>query len=339
MTVPTDPTPPATDLLTDLPGPDRAAADAAAAREGMLTKPPGSLGRLEEVTAWMAAWQGRATPKADKVQALVFAGNHGVTAQGISAYPQDVTAQMVGNFQAGGAAVNQLCRTFGVELAVTALDLEKPTADFTHGPAMSEAEFSDAFAAGAAALPDGTDLLCVGEMGIGNTTAAAAVCLGLYGGTGAEWAGPGTGLAADGVSLKAQVIERAVAANGVDPADGLGVLRALGGRELAAMAGAVAAARHKNVPVLLDGFVSGAAAACLERAVAGALDHCRAAHRSAEPGHDQLLGNLGLRPLLDLGMRLGEASGAVLAVGLVRAALACHSGMATFEQAGISDKD
>jgi nicotinate-nucleotide--dimethylbenzimidazole phosphoribosyltransferase len=333
------PLPDPADLLTGLPGPDLAAQAAVRAREAMLTKPAGSLGRLEEITEWLAGWQGRAQPRADAVQALVFAGNHGVAAQGVSAFPPEVTAQMVANFQAGGAAVNQLCRTFGVDLAVIPLDLDTPTADFTQGPAMTGAEFSAAFHVGAGAVDDGADLLCIGEMGIANTTAAAAICLNLFGGAGADWAGPGTGLASAGVSAKAAVIARAVAVNGIDRADGLNVLRALGGRELAAMAGAVARARHLGVPVLLDGFVAGAAAACLQAARPGALDHCRAAHLSAEPGHARLLARLDMAPLLQLDMRLGEASGAVLAVGLVRAALACHAGMATFESAGVSGRD
>jgi len=334
-----DPPPDPAALLTDLPDPDPDAQAAVRARDAVLTKPAGSLGRLEELTEWLAGWQGSAQPRADRVQALVFAGNHGVAAQGVSAFPPEVTAQMVANFQAGGAAVNQLCRTFGVDLAVIPLDLDNPTADFTQGPAMTAADFAGAFQAGADAVSDQADLLCIGEMGIANTTAAAAICLSLFGGTGADWAGPGTGLPSAGVSAKAAVIERAVAVNGVDPADGLSVLRTLGGRELAAMAGAVAKARKQGVPVLLDGFVSGAAAACLQAARPGALDHCRAAHLSAEPGHARLLDCLNMTPLLQLDMRLGEASGAVLAVGLVRAALACHSGMATFDSAGVSGRD
>lgn len=326
-------------FLTDLPGPDSDAQAAVRAREAVLTKPAGSLGRLEEITEWLAGWQGRAQPRADAVQALVFAGNHGVAAQGVSAYPPEVTAQMVANFQAGGAAVNQLCHAFGVDLAVIPLNLDSPTGDITQGPAMTVGEFAAALQTGADAVDDGADLLCVGEMGIANTTAAAAVCLGLFGGTGTDWAGPGTGLPSSGVSAKAAVITRAVAANGTAPTDGLDVLRALGGRELAAMAGAVARARKLGIPVLLDGFVCGAAAACLEAARPGALDHCRAAHLSAEPGHGRLLAKLGMAPLLHLNMRLGEASGAVLAVALVRAALACHRGMATFESAGVSGKD
>ncbi len=326
-------------LLTDLPGPDTDAQATVRAREAVLTKPAGSLGRLEDITEWLAAWQGRAQPRADRVQALVFAGNHGVAAQGVSAYPPEVTAQMVANFQAGGAAVNQLCSTFGVDLAVIPLNLDNPTADFTQGPAMTAPEFAAAFQAGTEAVDDRADLLCIGEMGIANTTTAAAICLGLFGGTGADWAGPGTGLPSAGVSAKADIITRAVAVNRIDPTDGLGVLRALGGRELAAMAGAVAKARHLGLPVLLDGFVAGASAACLQAGRPGALDHCRAAHLSAEPGHARLLAKLGMAPLLQLNMRLGEASGAVLAVALVRAALACHLGMATFDSAGVSGKE
>ncbi|MEP0338045.1 MAG: nicotinate-nucleotide--dimethylbenzimidazole phosphoribosyltransferase [Alphaproteobacteria bacterium] len=326
-------------FLTDLPGPDTDAQAAVRARDAVLTKPAGSLGRLEEIIEWLAGWQGRAQPRADRVQALVFAGNHGVATQGVSAYPPEVTAQMVANFQAGGAAVNQLCSTFGVDLAVIPLDLGTPTGDITQGPAMSADEFSAAFNAGTEAVDDRADLLCIGEMGIANTTIAAAVCLGLFGGAGADWAGPGTGLPSAGVSAKADAIARAVAVNGIDPTDGLEVLRALGGRELAAMAGAVAKARHLGLPVLLDGFVAGAAAACLQVRQPGALDHCRAAHLSAEPGHARLLAKLGMAPLLQLNMRLGEASGAVLAVGIVQAALACHRGMATFESAGVSGKE
>tara|TARA_R110002072_G_scaffold132462_1_gene272495 strand:+ start:572 stop:1588 length:1017 start_codon:yes stop_codon:yes gene_type:complete len=325
-------------FLTRLPEPDAATQAAVRAREAVLTKPAGSLGRLEEITQWLAGWQGRAVPRADTVQALVFAGNHGVAARGVSAFPPEVTAQMVANFQAGGAAVNQLCGTFGVDLAVIPLDLDTPTADISQGPAMTADEFAAAFQAGADAVDREADLLCIGEMGIANTTAAAAVCLGLYGGAGADWAGPGTGLHSAQVSAKAAVIERAVRVNAVPPGNGLGVLRALGGRELAAMAGAVARARHLGVPVLLDGFVAGASAACLQVQQPGALDHCRAAHLSAEPGHARLLERLGMTPLLQLGMRLGEASGAVLAVGIVRAALACHTGMATFDGAGVSGK-
>ena len=324
-------------LLAALPGPDEAAAAAAQAREPQLTKPPGALGRLEEISQWLAAWQGRHPPSLKRVAVRVFAGNHGVVGRGVSAFPAEVTAQMVGNFEAGGAAINQLCRAVGADLAVVALDLERPTADFTQAPAMSDAEFVDAFRRGVAAAPADADLLCVGEMGIGNTTSAAALALALHGGAAEDWTGPGTGVAGEALDAKARVVGEAVGRHG-DAVDGLDTLRRLGGRELAAMAGAIIAARLNRTPVLLDGYVCAAAAAALAAQTPDALDHCLAGHVSAEPGHRRLLADLGKAPLLDLGMRLGEASGAALAVSLVRAAVECHRGMATFAEAGVSDK-
>jgi nicotinate-nucleotide--dimethylbenzimidazole phosphoribosyltransferase len=323
--------------LAQLEPADAAAAKAARTRQMRLTKPPGSLGRLETLAAWLAAWQGRDPPALGRVAALVFAGNHGVSARGVSAYPAEVTAQMVANFRAGGAAINQLCRAAAAELAVVPLDLDRPTQDFCTGPAMSEAECVDALNRGIEAVPD-VDLLALGEMGIGNTTSAAALCAALYGGEASLWAGPGTGLDAEGVARKAAVIERALAHHRPALNDPLEVLRRLGGREIAAIAGAIFAARHRRIPVLLDGLVAGAAAAVLHRLAPDALDHVQAAHRSAEPAHGRLLEQLGLRPLLDLDMRLGEASGAALAILLCRAALACHTGMATFADAGVSDR-
>ncbi len=325
-------------LLAGLPGPDQTAAAAARTREPQLTKPPGALGRLEEISEWLAAWQGRHPPGLERVAVRVFAGNHGVVARGVSAFPAEVTVQMVANFEAGGAAVNQLCRAVDAELVVVALDLERPTADFTQAPAMTEAEFVDAFRRGMAAVPNDADLLCVGEMGIGNTTSAAALANALHGGAAADWTGPGTGVAGSALDAKARVVGEAVALHG-DATDGLDVLRRLGGRELAAMAGAITQARLTQTPVLLDGYVCAAAAAALAAQTPGALDHCLAAHVSAEPGHRRLLAALDKPPLLDLDMRLGEASGAALAVSLVRAAAECHRGMATFADAGVSDKD
>ncbi|WP_142849429.1 nicotinate-nucleotide--dimethylbenzimidazole phosphoribosyltransferase [Telmatospirillum sp. J64-1] len=324
-------------LLADLPGPDAAARAAWAEREPQLTKPAGSLGRLEELAGWLSAWQGRHPPRLDRPAARIFAGNHGVVAKGVSAYPADVTVQMVANFQRGGAAINQLCRLFGTELQVVALELDRPTADFSEGPAMTEEEAVAALKAGLDSVPAECDLLCIGEMGIGNTTSAAALCLGLYGGSAADWVGPGTGLDDRGLRRKAEVIEQAATLHG--GADPLDLLRRLGGRELAAMAGAVLGARLKRVPVMLDGYVTTAAAAPLEAFRSGALDHCLVAHASAEPGHRRLIERLGKRALLDLGMRLGEGSGAALAVGLAQAAVACHTGMATFAEAGVSGKE
>jgi nicotinate-nucleotide--dimethylbenzimidazole phosphoribosyltransferase len=323
----------------DLPEGYPQAAAEVARREAMLTKPPGSLGRLEEAVAWLSLWQGKSPPKLAKVEILVFAGNHGVTAQGVSAYPADVTAQMVANFAHGGAAINQLAQAANAELRVIALDLDRPTEDFTLAPAMTEAEFMEAVSSGYEALSPDADLVVLGEMGIGNTTAAAAVCAALFGGGGTRFAGHGTGLDDKGLRRKREVIDRALARHAAILGDPLRVAAALGGRELAAILGAALAARHQRIPVLLDGFVSTAAVAPLMKLRADALDHALAGHRSAESGHRLLLEELRLEPLLDLGMRLGEGSGAAVAALVLRAALACHTGMATFAEAQVSGKE
>ncbi|MBQ0749248.1 MAG: nicotinate-nucleotide--dimethylbenzimidazole phosphoribosyltransferase [Roseovarius sp.] len=323
-------------LLRGAPGPDAAVTQAAQARDAQLTKPPGALGRLEELALWYCGWRGAARARVTAPQVIVFAGNHGVVAQGVSAFPAAVTAQMVANFRAGGAAVNQLAAQVGARMDVVALDLERPTGDISLGPAMSEAEVLAALTTGWAAVDPASDLLVVGEMGIGNTTSAAAIALALYGGDAVDWTGRGTGLADAALAHKAQIVARAVAVNDAAGAGGLEVLRRLGGRELAAMAGAMARARLLRIPVVLDGFICTAAAACLDADCPGALDHAVAGHVSAEPGHARLLQELGKVPLLSLGLRLGEGSGGVLAMGVVQAALACHSGMATFAEAGVS---
>ncbi|MFO7757277.1 MAG: nicotinate-nucleotide--dimethylbenzimidazole phosphoribosyltransferase [Roseovarius sp.] len=323
-------------LMRDLPGPDPAARDAARARDADLIKPPGALGRLEDLAIWYCGWRGAARARVDAPQVLVFAGNHGVCAQGVSAFPPDVTVQMVANFRSGGAAVNQLADLAGARMDVHALDLDRPTADISLGPAMTEAEVIAALRTGWEAVEDASDLLVVGEMGIGNTTSAAAIALALHGGAAPDWTGRGTGLDDAGLSRKAQVVASAVAVNAQPGLDGLEVLRRLGGREIAAMTGAILRARRQRIPVVLDGFICTTAAACLEAVASGALDHVVAGHVSAEPGHARLLRHLGKEPLLSLGLRLGEGSGAVLAMGIVRSALACHSGMATFAEAGVS---
>jgi len=323
----------------DLPGGRPEAAAKVARREGMLTKPPRSLGRLEELVAWLALWQGKSPPRLANVEILVFAGNHGVTAQGVSAYPADVTAQMVANFANGGAAINQLAHVAGAELRVVALDLDHPTADFTASPAMDEGEFLEAVSSGYEALSPNADLVVLGEMGIGNTTVASAIAAALFGGGGARFAGHGTGLDEQGLKRKRDVIDRALARHSAILGDPLRVAASLGGRELAAILGAALAARHRRIPVLLDGFVCTAAVAPLAKLRADALDHALAGHKSAEAGHRMLLEELRLEPLLDLGMRLGEGSGAAVAVLVLRAALACHTGMATFAEANVSGKD
>jgi nicotinate-nucleotide--dimethylbenzimidazole phosphoribosyltransferase len=322
--------------LAALPEADAASRDAAWHRQSRLTKPAGSLGRLEDIALFMAGWQGTGRPRVDRVQAVVFAGNHGVAAQGVSAYPPEVTAQMVANFEAGGAAINALTRACGAELSVVALDLDRPTGDITREPAMSVEDCLDALNRGAASLKADTQLLLVGEMGIGNTTPAAALCAQTLGGAAQEWTGRGTGLDDSGIVRKAAAVEAALALHGSACTDAFETLRRLGGREIAAMAGAILAARLARVPVLLDGFIASAAILPLVRSNRAFTDHCLAAHCSAEAGHARLLEALDLEPLLRLGLRLGEGTGAALAVPIVRAALAAHDEMATFEEAAVA---
>jgi len=322
--------------LRAAPGPDTEARAAALARDAQLTKPPGALGRLEEIALWYAGWRGDARPTLKAPQIAIFAGNHGVAARGVSAFPPEVTVQMVANFNAGGAAINQLAQAFGARLTVHPLDLDQPTADFTSAPAMTDAEFLAALTAGWEAVDPAADLLVVGEMGIGNTTSAAALGCALYGGLPQDWVGHGTGVDAAGLARKAETVAAGLARHSGALTDPMEVLRRLGGREIAAMTGAIARARVARIPVLLDGFIVCAAAAVLARAVPGALDHCLAGHRSAEAAHGRMLDALGKEPILSLGLRLGEGSGAALAIGVVQGALACHSGMATFAEAGVS---
>jgi nicotinate-nucleotide--dimethylbenzimidazole phosphoribosyltransferase len=325
-------------VMSELPGPVSAAGEAAAAREGTLTKPPGALGRLEEITHWLCLWQGRHPAKLDRPRVAVFAGNHGVAARGVSAYPAEVTRQMVANFTSGGAAVNQLSLAADAELRVYEMELDNPTADFSTGPAMSEEDCAKAFAYGMMAVEPGLDLLCLGEMGIANTTSAAALCCALFGGGAREWVGPGTGVVGEALARKIAVVDEAMKHHRPYFIDSFDIMRRLGGRELAAIAGAVMAARMARIPVLLDGFACTAAAAVLHAADAQGLDHCLVAHCSAEPGHRKLLERIGKKPLLDFGMRLGEASGAALAIQILRGAIACHNGMASFAEAGVSGK-
>src|SRR3954453_18435868 len=320
----------------DLPGGDVRASKDAALRQQVLTKPPGSLGLLEELAIWLARWQCREIPQLERVTIAVFAGNHGVAARGVSAYPQAVTEQMVANFAAGGAAINRIAKLAGAELRVVPIELERPTRDFTVAPAMEAEEFLAAVDIGYRAVPEHCDLLAVGEMGIANTTAAAALCAALLGGDAARWAGRGTGVDDAGLARKRMAIDAALDFHRAVLGDPIAVAAALGGRELAAIAGAVLAARYYRVPVLLDGFVTTAAIVPLARLEAGILDHCHAGHVSAESAHRDLLRELGLEPLLDLSMRLGEASGAGVAILLLRAALACYIWMRKFGEAGFS---
>ncbi|MEM0900777.1 MAG: nicotinate-nucleotide--dimethylbenzimidazole phosphoribosyltransferase [Pseudomonadota bacterium] len=326
------------ELINNLPGPNKDAVALVRQRDAQLTKPPGSLGRIEEIAEWLAAWTGR-SPAVTRPMVAVFAGNHGVVDRGVSPYPQSVTAAMVENFAAGGAAINQICIAHDLGLKIFDLALEVPTEDIASDAAMDERTCAATMAFGMECIAGGTDLLCLGEMGIGNTTVAAAIYCALYGGEPDDWVGPGTGHDESGVKLKADVVRQAIELNEGNLSDPLEVLRRLGGREIAAMAGAILAARMQQIPVLIDGFVATAAAAVLHKINPSSLDHCMIAHVSAEPGHMRAIQQIGKAPLLSLGMRLGEGTGAALAAGIVKAAALCHSGMATFEQAGVSNRD
>jgi nicotinate-nucleotide--dimethylbenzimidazole phosphoribosyltransferase len=315
-------------------GPDAAAIAGAQARNAQLTKPPGALGRLEDLAIWYAGWRGTDRPRIVAPHVIIFAGNHGVAARGVSAFPAEVTVQMVANFKAGGAAINQLSNLFGAQMSVHALALDRPTADFTQAPAMTQAEVLAALQTGWDAVDTDADVLVVGEMGIGNTTPAAAMACALFGGAVADWVGRGTGVDDAGLARKATVVAEGLALH--QSRDPLEVLRCLGGREIAAMTGAIARARVARIPVILDGFICCVAAAILDRMQQGALDHCIAGHVSAEAAHPVLLRHLGKDPVLALGLRLGEGSGAALALGVLQGAIACHSGMARFAEAGVA---
>lgn len=321
-------------ILSSLPQADAASASAAEVRNGQLTKPPGALGRLEEIAIWLAGWQGTDRPRILAPQVAIFAGNHGVVAKGVSAFPPEVTVQMVANFTHGGAAINQLARTFGATMTVNAIELDRPTADFTEHDAMTEDDLVDAMLVGWNAVDPRADLLVPGEMGIGNTTSAAAIACALFGGAPEDWVGRGTGVDDAGLARKTDAVRAGVAR--LASPDPLAVLAAVGGREIAAMAGAMLRARTLRMPVILDGFIACSAAAVLHQAAEGALEHCIAGHSSAETAHARLLAALNKTALLSLGLRLGEGSGAALAIGIVKAAAECHSGMLTFAEAGVA---
>jgi nicotinate-nucleotide--dimethylbenzimidazole phosphoribosyltransferase len=332
---------------------------AALARQDTLTKPRGSLGRLEEVSVRLAGIAGRCPPPVPTRKAvIVFAGDHGVVAQGVSAFPQAVTEQMVYNFLRGGAAINVLARQAGARVKVVDAGVVAPlapvdglvlgkvapgTADMACGPAMSHDQARAALELGCkvaqAEIAAGLDVLACGEMGIGNTTPATAIISALSGRPAHEVAGPGTGLTPAGVTRKAEVVEQALRVNCPNPADGLDLLAKVGGFEIGAIAGAMLAAAAARLPIVVDGFIatSGALIACL--LAPEARGYMLAGHRSAEPGHDAALAHLGLPALLDLGMRLGEGTGAVLAMQIVEAAARILGEMATFAEAGVSDKE
>lgn len=325
-------------------------------RQARLTKPPGSLGRLEELAVRLAAMQGRDRPRLDRIHITVFAADHGVASEGVSAFPQAVTTEMVRNFARGGAAINVLARQLGARLEVMDMGTARPpgalpgvldrriaagTANFTRQPAMTAEQCEQALATGREAvqraLQEGAELFIGGEMGIANTTAAAAVASALLDRPAADLAGPGTGLDADGVRHKARLIDSAVARYRQQLDSPMAILQTLGGFEIAALSGACLAAAQAGLPLLVDGFISSVALLVAARQQPAVLDWTLLAHRSAEPGHQRVVEALGLAPLLDLGLRLGEGSGAALAAGLLRSACALHNGMATFAEAGVSE--
>jgi nicotinate-nucleotide--dimethylbenzimidazole phosphoribosyltransferase len=326
------------DLLHIAPAGDEAAVAAIRERDRQLTKPPGSLGELERLVEWLGRWQGKPSPTLDNPMVAIFAGNHGVVAQGVSAFPSEVTAQMVANFTAGGAAISQICALHEINLRVFELALELPTGDITLEAAMDDRMAAATVAYGMEAVAGKPDLLAIGEMGIGNTTIAAAIFAALFGGTGADWVGRGTGVDDAGLARKADAVDRALALHKDALDDPLAILARLGGREIAAMLGAIIAARQQKIPVIVDGFVATSAAAIAQAVSPAAIDHCLFGHVSAETGHARALEHMGQRPLLDLGMRLGEGSGAALAAVMAKTALHLHKNMATFQSAGVSDK-
>ncbi|MCA0424835.1 MAG: nicotinate-nucleotide--dimethylbenzimidazole phosphoribosyltransferase [Proteobacteria bacterium] len=324
-------------LCTMLPPPDSEAMEMVRSRNTMLAKPPGGLGRLEDIAVWLAGWQGNGRPAVTRPVVVVFAGNHGVTKHGVSACSQNLTAEAIANLSAGGGAVNQVCATFDIGLKVFELALPVPTADITIAAAMEEKDCTATMAFGMEALAGGTDLIGLGDIGVGGTTAAAAVLHALFGGAAADWISTGYGADDQTQAHKRAAVEAAVAHHRSELRDPLEVLRRLGGREIAAMTGAILAARLQRIPVVLDGIVAAAAAAVLHALDKDAIAHCLAGHVT-DAAHERALARLGLQPVLNLGLAMGEGTGAALAMGTIRAAIACHVDMATATEAGVSGK-
>lgn len=320
---------------------DQAAMAAARARQDILTKPQGALGRLEEISIQLAGMTGQPVPKIGKKVVVVFAADHGVTAEGVSAYPAEVTPQMVANFAAGGAAINVLARHVGAEVRVIDMGVGQPTANIARGPAMSREDAVTCIERGIAAANDeiaaGATLLATGDMGIGNTTASSAIVAALTGQPVRQVTGRGTGVTDEQFEAKVATIERALRTNQPDPNDALDVLSKVGGFEIAAIAGLILGGAAKRVPVLVDGFISGAGQLVAAKLYPRSVDYTFAAHRSFEIGHAIVLNQLGQLPILSLDMRLGEGTGAALAMSIVEGAAKILAEMATFAEAGVSE--
>ena len=311
---------------------DQIAVETIGARIGNILRPPGALQQLDDVASWMAGWQRTSTPTVVRPHGLIFAADHGVVAEGVSAFPADVTGAMLAAFEAKKASISAIASIAGAEVTAIDVGVGNPTGNIRYVPALTPERFATAFEQGRQAVREiATDLLILGEMGIGNTTAAAAVSAALIGGETATFVGRGTGVDDDAYAAKVHVVSDAVAR--VDPAaDPLEALRHLGGTELVAIAGAMIEARVQSIPLLLDGYIATAPALALHAVDPDLVAHCRAGHCSAEPGHRRALDRLGLVPLLTLDMRLGEASGAMAAVPLVKMACALVNDVPTFAE-------
>jgi nicotinate-nucleotide--dimethylbenzimidazole phosphoribosyltransferase len=321
-------------LLRDLPSPDAAASTAVRERASQVLRPLGALASLDDIAAWLAGWQRTSSPAVARPAAIVFVADHGVADEGVSAYPQTVTEEMLHALREGVATASVMARQVGATLEIVDIGVGRPTGNLTREPALTADRFVECIEAGRAAVQGlDCDLLVLGEMGIGNTTAAAAVCAALFGLRAEDWTGRGTGVDDAGLARKIAVIESARRRVGdVAPFE---ALRQLGGAELVAIAGAALEARRTSIPVLLDGFVVTAAVAVLFLARREALEHCIAGHCSSEPGHRLLLEKIGMRALIDLDLRLGEGSGALAAVPLIRLAAAAVTDVATFDEWGL----
>jgi len=326
------------ELMSILPPGSQSSVDAVRARDSQLTKPAGSLGRLEYLVEFLARWQEKNSPTLNNPMVAIFAGNHGVTKQGVSPFPASVTEQMVANFTAGGAAISQICKLHELNLRVFELALEQPTGDISVEAALSDKDCAATIAYGMEAIAGEPDLLCIGEMGIGNTTIAAAIYTALFGGSGSDWVGAGAGVDQEGIRHKGEIVDKALALHRGELDHPLKVLARLGGREIAAMLGALIAARQRKIPVVVDGYVACAAAAIAYAVNPATLDHCLFAHVSAESAHARVLKQMNKDGLLDLGLRLGEGSGAALAAVLIKTALHLHNNMSTFEEAAVSNR-